>query len=104
MPCLIMNDMAKALSRKVTIYIDGKEVESTLKSLKGELSKLKREQASATIGSEDYIEKSLKIREITSVIEDQEKAVRSLGDEWKNMRSKFAEVSKIKRRYGGYRL
>ena len=96
--------MAKALSRKVTIYINGKEVESSLKSLRDELAKLKREQSRATIGSEEYVEKSLKIREINSVINEQEKAVKGLGDEWKNMRSKFAEVSKIKRRYGGYRL
>lgn len=96
--------MAKALSRKVTIYINGKEVESSLKSLRDELAKLKREQSRTTIGSEEYIEKSLKIREINSVINEQEKAVKGLGDEWKNMRSKFAEVSKIKRRYGGYRL
>lgn len=31
--------MAKVLSRKVTIYINGKEVESTLRSLRDELTK-----------------------------------------------------------------
>ena len=33
--------MAKVLSRKVTIYINGKEVESTLRNLRDELTKLK---------------------------------------------------------------
>lgn len=33
--------MAKVLSRKVTIYINGKEVESTHRGLRDELTKLK---------------------------------------------------------------
>ena len=57
--------MAKGtLSKTVSIYVNGKQVDSTLKSLQSELRKLQNEQRLATIGSEDYVEKSLKIREI----------------------------------------
>lgn len=58
--------MAKVLSRKVTIYVDGKEVESTLKSLQAELNKFRNKQRTATIGSEEYVKASLKIKEIKS--------------------------------------
>lgn len=57
--------MAKGtLSKTVSIYVNGQQVESTLKSLQGELRKLENEQRKAVIGSVEYVEKSLKIREI----------------------------------------
>ena len=58
--------MAKVLSRKVTIYVDGKEVVSALKSLQAELNKFRNKQRTATIGSEEYVKASLKIKEIKS--------------------------------------
>ena len=87
--------MAKALSRKVTIYINGKEVESTLKSLEGELARLKNQQKKATIGSEEYINTSLKIREINGVIKEQKDAVSGLGDAWEDTRTKLADYSNM---------
>ena len=57
--------MAKGtLSKTVSIYVNGQQVDSTLKSLQSELRKLQNEQRLATIGGEEYVEKSLKIREI----------------------------------------
>lgn len=95
MPCLIMNDMAKALSRKVTIYINGKEVESTIKSLTAEMNKLKTQQKGMIIGSEEYIKTSLKIKEIESVLKAQKTAIQSLGEDWKNTRKAVADYSTI---------
>lgn len=85
----------KALYRKVHIYINGKEIESTIGSLKTALGDLKREQKTMTIGSEEYIKTSLKMKEIESVIKDQERAVKDLGDSWKNVRMKMADISNM---------
>ena len=87
--------MAKALSRKVTIYINGREVENTLSSLRAEMKKLESQQAKLPIGSEEYIQASLKIREIKSVIREQEVAVKGLGDSWKETRTKLADYSNM---------
>lgn len=87
--------MAKALSRKVTIYINGREVENTLSSLRAEMKKLESQQAKLPIGSEEYIQTSLKIREIKSVIREQEVAVRGLGNEWKSTTTKLAEFANV---------
>lgn len=87
--------MAKALSRKVTIYINGREVENTLSSLRAEMKKLETQQAKLPIGSEEYIQASLKIREIKSVIREQEVAVKGLGDSWKETRTKLADYSNM---------
>lgn len=90
-----MNDMAKALSRKVTIYINGKEVESTIKSLTAEMNKLKTQQKGMIIGSEEYIKTSLKIKEIESVLKAQKTAIQSLGEDWENTRKAVADYSTI---------
>ena len=58
--------MSRTLTRKVTVYVDGKEVESTLKSLKAAMEKLVAQQKTMTIGSEEYVKDSLKIKEIKS--------------------------------------
>lgn len=87
--------MAKALSRKVTIYINGREVENTLSSLRAEMKKLESQQAKLPIGSEEYIQASLKIREIKSVIREQEVAVRGLGNEWKSTTTNVAEFANV---------
>lgn len=60
--------MAKVLSRKVTIYINGKEVENTVKSLEAEAAKLRAQQRNLVIGSEEYIETSRKLKEIKGVL------------------------------------
>lgn len=95
MPCLIMNDMAKALSRKVTIYINGKEVESTIKSLTSEMDKLKKQQRGMIIGSEEYVKTSLKIKEIDDVLKAQKAAIQSVGESWEDTRKAVADYSTI---------
>ena len=87
--------MAKALSRKVTIYINGKAVESTVKSLTAELNKLKTQQKGLIIGSEEYIKASLKIREIEGVLASQKAAVKGVGEEWKETRTRLADYSNM---------
>lgn len=64
--------MAKGtLSKSVSIYVNGQQVDSTLKSLQSELRKLQNEQRLCEIGSEEYIQTSLKMREIKAVIDEQ---------------------------------
>lgn len=87
--------MAKVLSRKVTIYVNGKEVESTLKSLQAELSKLRNKQRTATIGSEEYIQTSLKMKEIESVLKEQSRAIQEAGQDWKDVRKAAADYADI---------
>lgn len=60
--------MAKNINRKVTIYINGKEVENTIDSVRKEVRKLRAEQAKCTIGSEEYIEKTKEIRQLDKII------------------------------------
>ena len=87
--------MAKTLSRKVTIYINGKEVENTLSSLRGAMTKLQNEQRHMVIGSEEYIKTSLKIKEIDSILKAQKAAIQSVGEDWEAIRKAAADYSSI---------
>ena len=83
----------KTLSRKVSIYINGKEIESTLSSLQDNMRKLQAQQRKMTIGSEEYIETSMKIREIDGVIREQQRAVKDLGNSWDKTSITIANVA-----------
>lgn len=67
--------MAKVLSRNVVIYVDGKQVDSTIKSLQAELKKLQNRQKNLTIGTDEYIQTSLKMREIQNVLRENTRAL-----------------------------
>lgn len=87
--------MAKNINRKVTIYINGKEVENTVKSLEAELKKLRNVQRSTTIGSKEYIDTTAKMKEIQNVLDAQKKSIESVGDSWDSARKKIADYSNI---------
>ncbi len=53
--------MAKTLSRTVSIYVDGKQVESTLASLRSQVQHLTNLQKKMALGSEEYIQTSVVI-------------------------------------------
>lgn len=86
---------AKVLSRKVHIYINGKEIEGSLKSLQKASDKLHLEQEKMIIGSEEYIQTSLKIKEIDSVIKDHRRAIQEASQDWKDAKDSLAKYSGI---------
>ena len=87
--------MAKNINRKVTIYINGKEVSNTIQSLRSELIKLENQQKRATIGSEEYIRVTSQIKEIRNILRDETDNVNNLGKAWKSTVETAAEYSNI---------
>lgn len=87
--------MAKsALSKTVSIYVNGQQVDSTLKSLQAELVKLRNKQRLCEIGSEEYIETSLKMREIKDVIDEQRRALEEVEEKMPTMEEKLKTLGK----------
>lgn len=87
--------MAKILSRKVTIYIDGKSAEASIQQLESRVRQLSNEQKKLPIGTQEYIEKSREIRRLNAIINDQKAAVNDLGKNWKSASEKLANYSNI---------
>lgn len=87
--------MAKDINRKVTIYINGKEVENTMKGLRAELKRLENEQRNAVIGSEDYIKATEKINTLKKHIENHIGSVENVGKGWQDTAESLAKYSNI---------
>ena len=87
--------MAKTLSRKVTIYIDGKPAQASLKDLRSQIQILEREQAKLPIGTQEYIDKSIELRRLKGIILDQKAAINGLETGWKSTADHLADFSTI---------
>lgn len=87
--------MAKVLSRTVSIYVDGKQVDSTLNSLKAQYDQLKAKQKSLVIGTEEYIETSMKMREINDVLRETNNAMQDQTTFLENSLEKLSNVADI---------
>ena len=57
-----LNKMAKSSTRRVTIYINDKEIEASVKQIRSEMNKLVNEQNRMVIGSDEYISHAKKIK------------------------------------------
>ena len=87
--------MAKNLSRKITIYIDGKPAEASLNDLRDHIKKLEREQAKLPLGTQDYIEKSKELSRLKGIVLEQRAALNDLNNSWKSASEKLAGYSNI---------
>ncbi len=83
------------ISRKITLYIDGTQVDNTVKSIRAEIKKLENQQRRATIGSEEYITATKKIAELQGILDKQKEAVKDLSASWEKARTKAAETANI---------
>ena len=64
--------MAQSYNRRINLYInvDGKEVKGSVKNIRGDLAHLINAQNQMTIGSEEYVKQTLKIRQLKSILKD----------------------------------
>lgn len=85
--------MAKQLSRTVSIYVDGRQVDSTVKSLEKEFKRLQNAQKLLTIGSEEYIETTLKMREIQGVLRENRRALEQQETALEHSLEKLSNIS-----------
>lgn len=87
--------MAKNINRKVTIYVNGKEVQNTIGSIRSELKKLENQQRKATLGSEEYIRTTSEIKKLRGILEAETQNINRVGREWKSTVESAAEYSNV---------
>lgn len=87
--------MAKDINRKVTIYVNGKEVENTIQSLRAEIKKLENAQKKAILGSEEYIRTTEEISRLKDILNDHNASAKNIGLSWKDTAEKLANYSNI---------
>lgn len=87
--------MGKTLSRTVTIYINGKEVNATMKDLRAEIRKLENEQSRLPIGSQAYIDKSKELARVRNIYREQRTAVNDMASAWDNASVKLTTFANV---------
>ena len=82
----------KIAKRGVSIFIDGKEVENSVKSIKSEMKALQNEQAKLIVGSEKYIASGKKIAYLNSLLDEHKKKTLELQREYKSLWQRSKET------------
>ncbi len=83
--------MAKSSPRRVTIYINGKEVEASVKQIRSEMNKLVNEQNRMVIGSDEYISHAKKIKELRQYLKEHAQNIGSAASAWTEMYNKVLQ-------------
>jgi len=91
--------MAKTSNRKINIYINGKQVENNVKSIRGAMRKLQNEQAKMTIGSKQYIKATEKIKDLNKVLDKHYTAIGRTARGWKKLAGEIKTISISSRYY-----
>lgn len=83
--------MAKSSTRRVNIYINGKEVEASIKEVRKEMNLLINEQNRMTIGSDEYVAHAKKIRELREIIKEHSRQIGTLKSGWEELYDKVMQ-------------
>ena len=83
--------MAKSSTRRVTIYINGKEVEASVKQIRSEMNKLVNEQNRMVIGSDEYISHAKKIKELRQYLKEHAQNIGTAASAWSEMYNKVLQ-------------
>ena len=83
--------MAKSSTRRVTIYINGKEVEASVKQIRTEMNRLVNEQNRMVIGSDEYIAHAKKIKELRQCLKEHAQEIGSAASAWSEMYNKVLQ-------------
>ncbi len=72
-------------TRRINLFINGKEVKNDIASIKKEMFKLVNEQSRMTRGSDEYVKHARKIKSLKKIIGDHNASLRHTGGTWKNL-------------------
>ena len=76
--------MAKSstTNRRVNLYINGQEAATNIREVKNEMQKLVNEQARLTVGSDEYVAKGKRIRELKAIIQQHNAQLQVTEKRW----------------------
>jgi len=74
--------MATSYNRRINLFINGKEVSNDIRSIRAEMTKLVNEQARMTIGSQEYIQHTRKIKELKGILAEHNGQIAAVSKSW----------------------
>jgi len=77
--------MANSYTRRINLYVNGKEVKNDISSISKAMYKLTNEQRRMTRGSKEYVEQGKKIRYLRGIMQKHNADIRSTTSVWGKM-------------------
>ena len=87
--------MAATYTRRINLYINGKQVSADIVSIRKEMAKLVNEQARMTIGSKEYVKHTAKIKGLKTIIDQHNQDLSTTHKQW----NRFQKLSDAANRY-----
>jgi len=84
--------MAKGVNKRITIFMDGKEVENSAKAMEAALKKSINEIKNMEIGTKEYIEKAKQIKQIKEIIAEHNDELRKTTGFFDKIKQKGTEL------------
>lgn len=84
--------MAAEENRRVSIFINGKEVEFSLKGISAEMRKMRNELRSMTIGTDEYKKKSKELEKVEAMYQKHASAMKSVNTQGGFMKQAFSGI------------
>jgi TP901 family phage tail tape measure protein len=78
---------SKSENRRINLYINGKEVQNDMKSIRNEFFKLQNEQAKMTRGSREYVAASAELKKLQGIINDHNRAIGRGAGAWSQLKN-----------------
>lgn len=78
--------MPSNYTRRISLYINGKEVKNDIASIKAEMNKLVGQQARMTIGSKEYVAATKNIKQLKGILADHNEQLRVTSGGWAGMK------------------
>lgn len=72
-------------TRRINLYINGKQVENNISSIKKEMMKLVAAQSKMTIGSRDYVEQGKKIQTLNGILKQHRASLNQAETGWRGL-------------------
>ncbi|MDE3251205.1 MAG: phage tail tape measure protein, partial [Bacteroidota bacterium] len=85
-----MKELATTYTRRINLYINGKEVKNDIASIKGAMAKLINEQARMTLGSKEYYAHAAKIKQLKGIMQEHQRSLNDTQKSWMSL-SKMAD-------------
>ena len=96
----------KITKRGIYLYIDGKQVTNNITSIEKELRAVTRQQKNMTVGSEEYVKATEKIRTLKAMLQEHNNQHKVIGTTLDSNTGKIKksgeEVSSFSRKFGGF--
>jgi len=75
--------MAREYTREIYLYINGKQINNDIKSIRAEMQLLVNEQAKMIVGSKEYVAHGEKIRSLKGILNEHSLQLKNMNRSWK---------------------